>query len=226
MEWFKFYQNKWLTDRAIARLRPQDRLCFLTLLCVTAQSDERNGTVTQYDEREIITLTHLSVDVSDESKSDYHRAIGFTDRLCEVGLIVRNNDGSICIPNFEKRQNSNLSGAERAKKYREKSSVTNVTQKSDESNAREEKIREDKRRVEKKEKYGDNSNVLLTLDEHQKLCELLSPQVVETLIGELDLYIGSKGVRYKSHYLTIQAWARRRIQEHATKVLSAKPKSI
>lgn len=149
MEWFKFYHNKWLTDRAINNLRPQDRLCFITLLCVTSQSDERNGVVTQYSEHEIIKLTQLDIDVNDETKSDYHLAIGFTKRLVDCGVIEMINSVTIRIKNFEKRQDTMLSPAERAKKYRDKKKVTNVTNKSDERNAREDKIREDKIREDK-----------------------------------------------------------------------------
>jgi len=149
MEWFKFYHNKWLTDRAINNLRPQDRLCFITLLCVTSQSDERNGIVTNYCEHEIIKLTQLDINVTDDEKSDYHLAIGFTQRLVDCGVIEIVNDKEIRIKNFAKRQDTMLSPAERAKKYREKKKVTSVTKKSDESNAREDKIRKEKNRVDK-----------------------------------------------------------------------------
>lgn len=150
MEWFKFYHNKWLTDRAINNLCPQDRLCFITLLCVTSQSDERDGSITNYCEHEIIKLTQLDVNVYDDDKSDYHLAIGFTERLLKAGLIEKIDETTIRLKNFKKRQETLLSPAERSKKYREKQrKVTNVTDESDERTARVEKIREDKSREDK-----------------------------------------------------------------------------
>lgn len=74
-------------------------------------------------------------------------------------------------------------------------------------------------RVEKEAKlsYGEFGNVKLTDDEHVKLVYHLSPQIVAHLIDELDGYIESTGKKYKSHFATLQNWARRRIQEHAAK---------
>lgn len=65
-----------------------------------------------------------------------------------------------------------------------------------------------------KKTYGVCENVLLTDEEHQKI---VSAGYTE-LIDELSLYISSKGAKYKSHYSTILAWARRREKE--SKVVS------
>lgn len=65
-----------------------------------------------------------------------------------------------------------------------------------------------------KRQYGVRENVLLTEEEHQKI---VSAGYTE-LIDELSLYIDSKGAKYKSHYSTILAWARRREKE--SKVVS------
>ena len=60
-----------------------------------------------------------------------------------------------------------------------------------------------------KRQYGVCENVLLTDEEYQKV---VSAGYTE-LIDELSLYIDSKGAKYKSHYSTILAWARRREKE-------------
>ena len=60
-----------------------------------------------------------------------------------------------------------------------------------------------------KRQYGVRENVLLTDEEYQKV---VSAGYTE-LIDELSLYIDSKGAKYKSHYSTILAWARRREKE-------------
>ena len=71
--------------------------------------------------------------------------------------------------------------------------------------------------VGKKEKYGESGSVHLTIDEYQKLCDLLTKEAADSLIEELDDYLGSSGKRYKSHYKTLRNWARRKIQNHKSK---------
>lgn len=66
-----------------------------------------------------------------------------------------------------------------------------------------------------KRPYGVCENVLLTEEEYQKI---VSAGYTE-LIDELSLYISSKGAKYKSHYSTILAWARRREKENKNKVV-------
>lgn len=90
---------------------------------------------------------------------------------------------------------------------------------------REDKVRVDKSRVEKKT-HGEFKNVYLSDDEYAKLVGALNENAVTGLIAELDTYIESSGKRYKSHYATIQNWARRRVNEYAKEKLSAKPKMI
>ena len=57
-------------------------------------------------------------------------------------------------------------------------------------------------------KYGDNQNVLMTKEEHDKLSEKF-PNDLEKRINNLGYYMASTGKSYKSHYMTIIAWARR-----------------
>lgn len=68
-----------------------------------------------------------------------------------------------------------------------------------------------------KEKYGQFSNVFLEVIEYQKLVAEYGESNSNSLIEELSNYIASTGKRYKSHYATLLNWARRKIQEHASK---------
>lgn len=74
--------------------------------------------------------------------------------------------------------------------------------------------------------FGEFQNVKLTNEEHTKLVDSLNADAVGVLITELDIYIESTGKKYRSHYATLQNWARRRIQDHATKLKGAKPLMI
>lgn len=56
--------------------------------------------------------------------------------------------------------------------------------------------------------------VLLTTEEHEKLQRYLNGNADE-MIARLNDYIGSKGVKYKSHYHTIMNWWRKDHQESA-----------
>ncbi len=77
------------------------------------------------------------------------------------------------------------------------------------------KSRVEKSRVYKKEESKDcyAEFVLLTKEEHSKLIDKLGETLTASLIEELNDYVGSKGVQYKSHYHTILAWSRRRLKE-------------
>ncbi|HWP50766.1 MAG TPA: hypothetical protein VN626_03605 [Clostridia bacterium] len=56
-----------------------------------------------------------------------------------------------------------------------------------------------------KQKYGHFSLVRMTEAEHKKLVDEYGEKVAADYIGKLELYIGSKGDKYKSHYITIRA---------------------
>lgn len=61
-----------------------------------------------------------------------------------------------------------------------------------------------------KKKYGEFKNVLLTDDEKEKLKSRYGKGEAQKLVEELSTYIKSKGVRYKDHYATVIAWARKK----------------
>lgn len=77
--------------------------------------------------------------------------------------------------------------------------------------SRVEKSRKEEKREEKKEKHLDF--VFLTPEEYKELTEKLGDSLTASLIEELNDYVGSKGVRYKSHYHTILSWSRRKAKE-------------
>lgn len=61
----------------------------------------------------------------------------------------------------------------------------------------------------KKQKYGKESLVELTTDEHSKLIAELGEATTEAYICKLENYIGSHGRNYKSHYYAIRSWSGR-----------------
>jgi hypothetical protein len=220
MKWFKFYGQDWLTDPKVIRMNAMDRLCFITLLCLASGAEE-DGVVRNCDEETLIQLTHLSGD-------NYDQARGCLKRYEALHCVTLGDNGEVTVNNFDARQGENLTNAERQARYRER--LKTKTKSRNESNSHVttkvtlDKRREDKRREEYQ--YGEFKNVLLTENEYTDLCKALTPPIVEQLITELDEYIASTGKKYSSHRATLQAWARRRINEHASKVMNAKPLSI
>lgn len=69
-----------------------------------------------------------------------------------------------------------------------------------------------------KKSFGEFKNVKLTLIEKEKLDKRYGSVVTREYITKLGLYLESKGKRYKSHYATILAWAKkdRVVEEVAT----------
>lgn len=66
---------------------------------------------------------------------------------------------------------------------------------------------------------GEFKNVFLTLDEKRALVDRFGFATAKQLVTSADLYIGSTGTKYKSHYLTILNWARKdRVPERRPEV--------
>ena len=62
----------------------------------------------------------------------------------------------------------------------------------------------------KKKKFGEFDNVLLTEEEYTKL----ENNNLSTYIEKLSAYLESTGKRYKSHYATILSWSRKEKQDN------------
>ena len=62
--------------------------------------------------------------------------------------------------------------------------------------------------------------VYLTDDEHSKLIEQFGDAGLEERIARLNNYIGSKGIKYKSHYHTILSWERKNDRNNRQTVTS------
>lgn len=137
MNWFKFYGQDYLTDPKMLSLTPVMRALWLTVLCLASSND---GTIRYVSEGKIMTLTGMMP--LDEEWAENE---GFLSRFQELGMLRIEGD-TISLPNFNKRQSTQLSGAERAKKYRE------THKKSDERNepSRDDRTaRIDKKRIDK-----------------------------------------------------------------------------
>ena len=152
MRWFKFYGQDWLTDLKVRKLSLEDKMCFITLLCLASTADE-GGVVRNCDETTLIELSNLR-DNPYDTNNEYQRAIGCLERYKALQIVTLHDNGDVTVNNFDRRQGENLSNAERQKAYRERLKTTpkernsrNVTRYND-SNARIEENRIEENRIE------------------------------------------------------------------------------
>lgn len=117
MKWFKFYGQDWLTDTKIFSMKLEDKLCYLTLLCLASSSTD--GVIKNCTEDTVLRLSGLQFDPANED-NEYSRAIGCLKRYHDNGMITHDNKGGVIINAYSKRQGSNLGGYERIKRFREK----------------------------------------------------------------------------------------------------------
>lgn len=76
--------------------------------------------------------------------------------------------------------------------------------------------------IKEKNSYGEMESVKLTEEEYSKLLERFGEVNLNMLIFELDTYIQSKGVKYKSHYATLLSWAKRKWDSQQEKKITNK----
>jgi len=115
--WFKFYGGEYLSDPKIFKLTSDERSCWLTLLCLASMSSKQ-GKIPFINVEQIMVQSGINPDSWDKNK-------GLLEKLEELKMIT-NDNATIFITHWKKRQNSNLTGYERVKRYREKQKKLNV----------------------------------------------------------------------------------------------------
>lgn len=205
MRWFKFYGQDWLTDLKVRRLSLEDKMCFITLLCLASTADE-GGLVRNCDEFTLIELSNLRDNPYDDN-NEYRRAIGCLKRYEALQIVTLYDNGDVTVNNFERRQGENLSNAERQKAYRERLKTkpkerndSNITRYND-SNARIEENRIEKNREEEKKEPSLSFLEKLPTELSTSLSEKyhISPKGIQSKATDLLLYCKQKGKVYKDY---------------------------
>lgn len=182
--WFKFYGQEFLTDPKMLSLTPIQRALWTTMLCLASSSDEE-GVIKYIDESKIMQLTNISP-LDDE----WNENEGFLDKFVTLSMITRDNN-VITLLNFNKRQESNLSGYERVKKHRAKKKVESVkTEAKIDDNVIIDNARIEKNRIEKNRKDINVTNVTVkTQFGNQDVNEILTYFKEQFHLEVLDLSI-------------------------------------
>ena len=153
MKWFKFYGQDFFTDPKVMGFTVEQKLIWVGLLTLACAADDLSRDDRHTGAFDFVPVEKIMGMVGVEYGSPYwSENANFYDVLTELEMInISENGKKITIVNYDKRQDTNLTDAERAKRYRDKKkgdkSVTNVTKSSHNSNARLDKNRIDKNRI-------------------------------------------------------------------------------
>lgn len=157
-QWFKFYGGEYLSDPKMAALTPQERSCWMTLLCLASMATEqgRIGFLTVE-----VLLTKSGIVFDPYNPEEWNNNLGVLKKFENMKMLKLNEDGSIVIKNWEKRQEHNLTVAERVAKHR----LNNARVTTDVTNVTTEKNRIEKNRINttaKAEKYSIEEEIKTT----------------------------------------------------------------
>ena len=112
-QWFKFYGGEYLGDPKVYGMTAQERSCWVTLLCLASISSSP-GKISFLSEEQLMLMSGI-----DFQKDEWDSVRGVLKKFENLKMIDV-SDGYIQLINYEKRQNSNLTEAEKKAKYREK----------------------------------------------------------------------------------------------------------
>jgi lysozyme-like protein/replisome organiser protein len=116
MKWFKFYGQDFQTDPKIGFLTTPQKLMWINLLCIASQDEEHSGIIKFLTENHLKSISGI---IDSPSNDDWSQCQNTLDTFEELGLIQRPDEKTIIIPKFKEKQETQLTDAERAKKYRE-----------------------------------------------------------------------------------------------------------
>lgn len=197
MKWFKFYGQDYLSDPKMLALNACQRSCWITLLSYGSVNDD--GVISFLDEDQLMAQAGIS-----PTHDDWDYTKGVLKKLEKLKMITIDDD-KITICNWDKRQDSFLTDAERSKKYRDKAKSheqrddrhTGVTL----DKIRVDKSREDKKREE--EKPENSLSFLENLPEEFTNTLLdkynTTPKGIKDLGETLANYCRSKGKKYSNY---------------------------
>jgi hypothetical protein len=113
--WFKFYGSEYLSDPKIGSLSPQERSCWITLLCMASASSLPG--VIEYLTVEVL-LQKSGINFDPYHPEEWDKCLSILKRLEKLRMVALNENGTIEIINWDKRQEHNLTVAERVAKSR------------------------------------------------------------------------------------------------------------
>ena len=120
MPWVKFYGGEYLSDPKISTLTPQERSCWITLLCFSATSSVPG--IIEFLTVEVL-LQKAGIVFDPYHPEEWDKCLSILKKLEKMKMITCSDEGSIEVLNWDKRQETALTATERSRIYRAKHKV-------------------------------------------------------------------------------------------------------
>lgn len=152
-QWFKFYGGEFLSDPKIASLSAQERSCWMTLLSLASISSTPG--MVEFLTVEVL-LTKSGITLDPYNPEEWNASLAVLDKFVRMKMISKSDDGVIEILNWQKRQETALTVAERQARYRENKKSNEIV------TARVTSVTTDKNRLDKNkdDEFQENSSSL------------------------------------------------------------------
>lgn len=121
-KWFKFYGQEYLSDPKIERLSPTERSCWITLMCLASLTEGRIRFLTTQS-----LLNKSGIQFDPFQPEEWEKSLAILQKFQDMEMIECEETGDILVTNWEKRQETNLTGAERVRNFRERQKTKDVT---------------------------------------------------------------------------------------------------
>lgn len=192
-------------------------LFYLKLLC---ESIDHNGNLRfsetiPYNEKMLSVITNTNIDIVKSAIQVFQ----------ELNMIEILDDGTLYMQEITTMIGSETKWAEKKREYRKAikgqcpHDVLTMSDKRKSIEKDKEKEKEKETEIEKEKKlkkkaYGEYSNVKLTDDEYNRLCNDYGQEQTRKAIDFLDSYIKEKGYKTKDHNLTLRRWVFKAVNEN------------
>ncbi len=200
--WIKLHRD--LLDNAIIE-KPEYAWLWCVLLLKANHKTKTfiwNNNKTECKEGQLLTSRKKLAEITCFSESKIERILKYLEIEQQIEQQTTTKYRLITIINWEKYQGNGQQNGQQVNNKR----TTNGHKQECKELKNKEKIYKKEKALEKKS-FGEF--VLLTGDQYQKLITKFGKKLIDEYIDKLNLYIGTKGRKYKSHYHVIQSWLKK-----------------
>lgn len=214
-----FFTRDWLSCAEVKVLPPDVRGLWFDMICYMWESVERGVMVKP--NHQPYTKDEITLMIGRDCSGSY----AWFDTLIGNGVCAVREDGAIYSRRMvkdqiirDKRREAGKKGGDvtKAKIFQPKQETVDGSS-DDAAPSPPPLTPEQQKKAEKAKKHKYADYVTLTRDEFAKLCSEYSEEGAKRMIEILNNYKGSKGIKYKSDYMTILNWVVGRYNEELQK---------
>jgi len=185
-QWFKFYGGEFLSDPKIASLTLQEKMCWVTLMCLASTSSTQG--LVEYLTVEVL-LQKSGILFDPYHPEEWDKSLGVLMKFERMKMITKHANGNIELLNWNKRQEYTMTATERSRKFRanQKENPENATHATKcNENATLEENRIEENRI-------DNSNSVAEAPQTS------TKKFQKPTVEEIQDYITEKGYKVDAH---------------------------